>query len=143
MKIRLFIIFALVISSCSSANNNEWHEIKLILPDEFPTVEYLRKDLNSTYVGSEQKRHLIIADSTAIDLPVQMSAKGSVEVYLIADSLLYFQDEGIQFSVNLKSFEVKEKNVESDSSKILLGKIESPNLYDLEFTQVTKPIDNQ
>ncbi|MBO6652359.1 MAG: hypothetical protein JJ927_15170, partial [Balneola sp.] len=116
MKIKLLLISAFLITSCSSSNKNDWQELKLALPQGFPEITYSRTDLSSGYVGSEQKRRLIIDDKTVIEFPVQMSAYGSIKVYSINDSLLYFQEESTGFNVNLKSLEVLELDLRSDST---------------------------
>ena len=140
MKLSLLLISILLFTSCSE---REWQKLDLVLPEGFPEITYKRTDLSSGYVGSEQKRKLILSDQIEIDLPVQMSARNSVNVYSISDSLLYFQDESTGFTVNLESSEVQEIRLDSDLSKVFVGEIVSPNIEDLEFIPITKIINNQ
>lgn len=140
MKLSLLLISILLFTSC---NKEDWQELDLVLPEGFPEITYKRSDLGSGYVGSEQKRKLVIGNKTEIELPVQMSARTSVNVYSIGDSLLYFQDESTGFRVNLESSEVQEIQLDLDFSKVFVGEIVSPNIEDLEFIQVTKIINNQ
>jgi len=140
LKLSLLLISILLFTSCSE---REWQKLDLVLPEGFPEITYKRTDLSSGYVGSEQKRKLILSDQIEIDLPVQMSARNSVNVYSISDSLLYFQDESTGFTVNLESSEVQEIRLDSDLSKVFVGEIVSPNIEDLEFIPITKIINNQ
>ena len=140
MKLSLLLISILLFTSC---NKKDWQELVLVLPEGFPEITYKRSDLGSGYVGSEQKRKLILSNQIEIDLPIQMSARSSVNVYSIGDSLLYFQEEPTGFTVNVESSEVQKIRLDSVSSKVLVGEIVSPNIEDLEFIQVTKIINNQ